>query len=64
MLWKLLLVVAISALAFGGQTRLRALLKSARRLPSSFREGKARAEDPVPFAHEVKGSAKGPRTTR
>lgn len=61
MLWKILLLVLVGVVAFGGKRRLLGVVQSARAFPGSFREGKAKAEDPVPFAREVEGSVRDKR---
>lgn len=55
MLLKILLVALVVLVAFGGKRRLFDLGQAVLSVPARFREGKARAEDPVLFAREVKG---------
>lgn len=57
---KIALLVLLVVLIFGaGGRRLRALVSTTKKLPSDFKQAKARAEDPVAAAKEV--SAKDPR---
>lgn len=55
MLLKLLLIGLLLVVVLGGGRRVFGLVQGLKRAPSQFKEGKARAEDPVPFAKEVNG---------
>ncbi|MDP2344575.1 MAG: hypothetical protein Q8O67_26730 [Deltaproteobacteria bacterium] len=53
---KIALLVFLVVLIFGaGGQRLRALVSTTKKLPGDFKKAKARAEDPVAAAKEVRG---------
>jgi Sec-independent protein translocase protein TatA len=55
---KVALIVLLVVLIFGaGGQRLRELMSTAKKLPADFKRAKARADDPVAAAKEVRGSA-------
>lgn len=58
MIGKLLLLALVIALVVGGRRRIGSLAQSVVSLPSSFREGRSRAEDPAAHAKEVRGAAR------
>lgn len=58
MLLKLLLVAVAALLLLGGKRRIGSLARGITSLPSSFREGKGRSEDPAAYAKEIRGSAR------
>lgn len=60
MLLKLLLLALLALVVLGGGRRVLGLAQSLKRAPSLFKDGKARAEDPVPFAKPVRGEVVSP----
>lgn len=58
MLLKILLISLLVAVVVGGKKRFFGLAQGLKKAPASFREGQARAEDPVPFAKEVRGATR------
>jgi hypothetical protein len=60
MLLKLLLLALLGLVVFGGGRRVLGLAQSLKRVPEQLKEGTARAEDPVPFAKEVRGVVREP----
>lgn len=61
MLLKLLVLVLLGLVVFGGGRRVLGLASSLKRLPRELKEGEARAEDPVPFAKPVRGEVRDPQ---
>ncbi len=58
MLLKILLLALLALVVFGGGRRALGLAQGLKRAPRQFKESRARAEDPVPFAKEVRGKTR------
>lgn len=60
MLLKVLLLALVALVFLGGGRRALGLAQTLRRAPRQFKEGEARAADPVPFAKPVRGEVLPP----